>query len=99
MIRVRLDGGFAAPEVLDFLDCQPFLEYAINMASNKVLDRLVEPAMRTARRLSKESGETEHTESSAIKQRRPGGISGASSIRPKSFAIHTGIRKIIRASS
>ena len=60
VIRVRLDGGFAAPEVLDFLDCQPFLEYVINMASNKVLDRLVEPAMRTARRLSKESEETEH---------------------------------------
>jgi hypothetical protein len=60
MIRVRLDGGFATPEVLGFLDCQPFLEYVVNMASNKVLDRLVEPAMRTARRLSKESGETEH---------------------------------------
>jgi hypothetical protein len=60
VIRVRLDGGFATPEVLDFLDCQPFLEYIVNMASNSVLDRLVEPAMRTARRLSKESGETEH---------------------------------------
>jgi hypothetical protein len=60
VIRVRLDGGFATPEVLDFLDCQPFLEYIVNMASNQVLDRLVEPAMRTARRLSKESGETEH---------------------------------------
>jgi hypothetical protein len=22
-IRVRLDGGFASPEVLDFLDCEP----------------------------------------------------------------------------
>src|SRR5258706_4618884 len=30
------------------------------MGSNAVLDRLVEPAMRTARRLSKKSGETEH---------------------------------------
>ena len=60
VIRVRLDGGFAAPEVLDFLDCQPFLEYVVNMASNKVLDRFVEPAMRTARRLSKETGATEH---------------------------------------
>jgi len=30
------------------------------MASNPVLDRLVERAMRTARGLSKESGETEH---------------------------------------
>jgi hypothetical protein len=60
LIRVRLDGGFAAPEVLAFLDDQPRLEYVVNMASNKVLDRLVEPAMRKARRLSKESGETEH---------------------------------------
>src|ERR1700681_2413021 len=30
------------------------------MGSNKVLDRLVEPAMRTVSRLWKESGETEH---------------------------------------
>ncbi|HEV2729844.1 MAG TPA: IS1380 family transposase [Terriglobales bacterium] len=58
--RVRLDGGFAAPEVLAFLDDQPHLEYVVNMASNKVLDRLVEPAMRKARGLSKQSGETEH---------------------------------------
>jgi hypothetical protein len=58
--RVRLDGGFAAPEVLEFLDGQPRVDYVVNLASNAVLDRLVEPAMRTARRLSKESGETEH---------------------------------------
>jgi Transposase DDE domain group 1 len=56
---VRLDGGFAAPEVLDFLESQPGLEYVVNMASNKVLDRRVEPAM-AARRLSEESGKTEH---------------------------------------
>ena len=59
-IRVRLDGGFAAPEVLDFLEGQPRLEYVVNMASNQVLDRMVERAMRTARGLSKESGKTEH---------------------------------------
>jgi len=58
--RVRLDGGFAAPEVLEFLDGQPRVEYVVNLASNAVLDRFVEPAMRTARRLSKKSGETEH---------------------------------------
>jgi hypothetical protein len=33
-IRVRLDGGFASPEVLDFLDCEPKVEYLVNMASN-----------------------------------------------------------------
>ena len=60
IIRVRLDGGFAAPEVLDFLGRHPRLEYVVNMASNKVLDRMVEPAMIKARRLSKESGKTEH---------------------------------------
>src|SRR5437660_1728651 len=60
VFRVRLDGGFAAPEVLEFLDRQPRVEYVVNLASNAVLDRLVEPAMRTARRLSKKSGETEH---------------------------------------
>ena len=57
---MRLDGGFTAPEVLAFLDDQPRLEYVVTIASNQVLDRLVEPAMREARRLSKESGETEH---------------------------------------
>lgn len=59
-MRVRLDGGFASPEVLDFLDGQAELEYVVNMASNKVLKRLVGRALRTARRMSKESGETEH---------------------------------------
>ena len=33
-IRVRLDGGFASPEVLDFLDCEPKAEYLVNMAAN-----------------------------------------------------------------
>ena len=60
VFRVRPDGGFAAPEVLEFLDRQPRVEYVVNLASNAVLDRLVEPAMRTARRLSKKSGQTEH---------------------------------------
>jgi Transposase DDE domain group 1 len=59
-IRVRLDGGFASPEVLDYLDAQENLEYTVNVASNQVLARLVRRAMRTARRMSKESGETEH---------------------------------------
>jgi hypothetical protein len=33
-IRVRLDGGFASPKVLDFLDCEPKVEYLVNLASN-----------------------------------------------------------------
>ena len=60
VIRVRLDGAFATPEVLAFLDRQPGLEYTVNMASNAVLHRRAERAMRRARRLSRQSGQTEH---------------------------------------
>ncbi len=59
-IRVRLDGGFAHPDVLDFLDAEPNLEYVVAMAKNAVLKRKAEPAMRQARKLSRQSGETEH---------------------------------------
>ena len=59
-IRVRLDGGFASPEVLDFLDCEPKVEYLVNFASNAVLQRKAEAAMKRARRDSKISEQTEH---------------------------------------
>ena len=59
-IRVRLDGGFATPQVLDFLDCEPKVEYIVNMAANAVLKRKVESAMKRVRRASKISGQTEH---------------------------------------
>jgi hypothetical protein len=59
-IRVRLDGGFAHPDLLDFLEGEPNLEYVIAMAKNAVLKRKAKPAMRQARRLSRQSGETEH---------------------------------------
>ncbi len=59
-IRVRLDGGFAHPEVLDFLDGESNLEYVVAMAKNAVLNRKAKPAMRRARKLSRQSGQTEH---------------------------------------
>jgi len=59
-IRVRLDGGFASPEVLDFLDCEPKVEYLVNLAANAVLKRKVKSAMKRARRASELSGQTEH---------------------------------------
>jgi len=59
-IRVRLDGGFAQPALLDFLEGESNLEYVIAMAKNAVLKRKAKPAMRQARRLSRQSGETEH---------------------------------------
>jgi hypothetical protein len=59
-IRVRLDGAFAFPEVLDFLDCEPKVEYLVNMAANAVLKRKAEPAMKRVRRASQSSGQTKH---------------------------------------
>lgn len=59
-IRVRLDGGFAHPQVLDLLDEEHNLEYVVAMAKNAVLKRQAKPAMRQAGRLSRHSGQTEH---------------------------------------
>ena len=59
-IRVRLDGGFANPAVLEFLDAQTKLEYMVAMAKNAVLKRIAAPGIRRARRLSESSGKTEH---------------------------------------
>jgi hypothetical protein len=59
-LRVRLDGGFAHPDVLAFLDAEPGLEYVVAMANNAVLKRKAKPAMRQARKLSRHSGRTEH---------------------------------------
>ena len=58
-IRVRLDGGFAHPAVLDFLDGQPKLEYVVAMAKNAVLKRIAAPGVRQARQRSRRSGKTE----------------------------------------
>ena len=57
--RVRLDGGFAAPEVLEFLDCEPKVEYLVNLGANAVLKRKAEAAMKRARHDSKISEQTE----------------------------------------
>jgi Transposase DDE domain group 1 len=65
-IRVRLDGGFAHPDVLDFLDAEFNLEYVVAMAKNAVLKRKAKPAMRQARKLSRQSGETEHVYGEAL---------------------------------
>jgi len=59
-VRVRLDGGFAHPEVLALLDATPNLEYVVAMAKNAVLKRKAKPAMGRARRLSRQSNKTEH---------------------------------------
>jgi hypothetical protein len=58
-VRVRLDGGFADPFLLNFLDAMG-VEYVVAMANNAVLNRLAEPQMEQARQFSQASGKTEH---------------------------------------
>jgi hypothetical protein len=58
-LRVRLDGGFASPEVLDCLDAEG-VEYVVAMASNVRLVKRSRRLMGRARMLSKASGATEH---------------------------------------
>ncbi len=58
-ILVRLDGGFAEPELFEFLDAVG-VDYVVAMAKNKVLEREAELDMIVARVLSEASGATEH---------------------------------------
>ncbi len=51
-IEVRLDGGFAGPELLSFLDGND-VDYLVGMAENKVLKRRARRLMGRARRLSR----------------------------------------------
>ena len=57
---VRLDGGFASPEIFDVLDAEPGLDYVVAMAKNSVLLRHAEPAMAAARVQSEDNDQTEH---------------------------------------
>src|SRR5436190_3003068 len=57
---VRLDGGFATPEMLDRLDAEPGVDYVVAMAENAVLTRCAGPPMVEARSPSEASGQTEH---------------------------------------
>ncbi len=58
-ILVRLDGGFAAPELFEFLDAVD-VGYVVAMAKNKVLERQADLDLIVARVLSEYSGQTEH---------------------------------------
>lgn len=56
-LRVRLDGGFGAPAVLDFLDAAG-VEYVVGLAATKPLRRRAHRALGTARRQFRAQGET-----------------------------------------
>ena len=58
-IRVRLDGGFAQPRLLDLLE-ELGVEYLVAVPGNKVLLRKAEPRMRLARHFAAQSSQSRH---------------------------------------
>ena len=58
-VRVRLDGGFATPALLDYLDLIG-VEYVVAMAENAVLARRAEPQMGDVRTAVATTGATAH---------------------------------------
>ena len=58
-ILVRLDGGYAAPELFEFLD-EVNVDYVVGMPKNAVLERHAALAMIEARQLAAERGATAH---------------------------------------
>lgn len=58
-IRVRLDGGFAHPTVLDYLD-RSGVEYVVAIAENAVLTRRVAPLLPAVRAAVAETATTTH---------------------------------------
>ncbi len=57
-ILVRLDAGFATPELLDFLT-DSRVDFVVGIGKNSVLKALSEPLMDEVRHLSWDSGDTE----------------------------------------
>lgn len=58
-LRVRLDAGYACPELFDFLEAEG-AEYAVAMPKNKVLLRRAKKLMGTARKRARNSGKSAH---------------------------------------
>jgi hypothetical protein len=52
LIKLRLDGGFTGPLMLNYLDSVPRLEYVCGLPKNAVLERHAEPLLAAARKLS-----------------------------------------------
>lgn len=55
---LRLDGGFAGPELLEFLEAAG-VDYVIGMAENPKLRRIAERSLTQTRRRSRRSGQSE----------------------------------------
>ena len=59
LFQIRLDGGFASPQVFDFLDEQLDVDYVVAMAKNKVLKRRAARLMGRVRKRSRRTRKSE----------------------------------------
>lgn len=66
-LRVRLDGGFATPEIFSFLEDQQ-VEFVVAIGKNAVLERDAEPLKVKARQVSEASGRSERCYGHALYQ-------------------------------
>ena len=57
-IRIRLDGGFGTPEVLDFLDALAGVEYVVGLANWAPLKKRAKKAQAEAKRAHRRTGRT-----------------------------------------
>jgi hypothetical protein len=57
-IKLRLDGGFACPQMFDYLDSVPRLGYVCGLAKNAVLGRKAEPLLVAARKLAQQTNQS-----------------------------------------
>ncbi len=69
-ILVRLDGGFASPELFDAFEELPGVDYVVGLGANSVLRREAKRLMRRARKLSRRTGRTAHVYGECLYQAR-----------------------------
>ena len=101
---LRRESGCAStaasrhPKVLDFLDCEPKVEYLVNLASNAVLKRKVKSAMQWARRRRSSPDKPSMSMASAdTLPARLGRGNDGSSTKPRWCAPRTRNRRTTRA--
>jgi len=58
-VLVRLDAGFAFPELFDYLESRPRLDYVVALPKNRVLERAARQDRHLARRRSRRTGQSE----------------------------------------
>ena len=75
-IRVRLDGGFSTPAILDYLE-QERVEYLVGFAGNSAIEARVEPLMRAARVLLRFPARLKRFSPTSAIRPRPGRSPGA----------------------